>query len=411
MDDNDLDQALHSLGAQWREENRRVAGAAFVPPRRVRTGYLLPAGIAAAVAVILVGALVIGGVFSNGATPSRKPTPAGPKPPPSPAGHGPTSIPLTRQGAFATAIGPDDIAITYDGVSGRDGVVEIRDRNQPTRIPLTFKTQFSKGGSISCPWLGAGWLVYTDIEMVPTQLSPGPPNRWALMAVNLQTHATRTLATGMTDMASEYACAQGRETSIAWTSGSGKAITVLNLATDRRRILNIAAAPQAFLASGLLVTDANTRRGEMKVSLVDPETGASTPVVTVPKGLEVEAAGNRVVWWASNPAANEGLTDSYDVATCTLPRCADVTKLYAADNEGNGTVGNTFAAWNPNGPDVKGNPYLTVVDFSGRPIDVPADAEVAFATVKAQGSLLVFVTRTDVATSQEKDTLHLVTIH
>jgi hypothetical protein len=380
MDDLDLDRELHDAGAAFRATHTRAAPHGLVRRRRP---LLLPAATAFATAAVVVAVALL--------LPSGK----GPTPPTPVTAS--LTLPITHVNDIE--LGPDVVALSYGAGRPADrGSLQVRRRSDLSTVVWSTQTTY-RAGTIRCVQLEGNWVLWTDFESIDSGAVPGPASRESLWLRNLATGEQRKLL--------EHVAPGTPHRAVCATAGSGTAawqpdqthLSLLDLASGQVQTSAIDGEVAAVLPSGVLIAR-YTRSAMLIVLRTAP--GQERVVHTAPRGLEVDAAGDRLVWFERDPASDTN--DGGIVRTCTLPACADVRVLANDPSSNRAVVGSTFAVWS----DLKETP--PVVLFSGKAAKPLEPGYVPFYATAALDDTLAYCVTTDEFTSTETVTLHVVQI-
>lgn len=393
MNDRDLDQLLTSYGELWRADHAHASDAdvSFArSPRRVFRVWL-PLTAAAAVAAVLISVATIGA----GSHRTRVTLPTGPSP--SPSSSGPvTSIAVPGETVSDVVVAGNRVVDirAYNGRNNGRDVIEVRDLDDSLRVVATVRSRWTQGGLITCPAMAGTWLFYTDIADPTTNLTPGPPEPWRLVAYDLTSGQKRTLASGMADINDQAACAQTDGAFVAWVSGDvyrtasldATVLTVSSWTSHRVRVVGDITG----IVSRRLVTQSFSSPTLMTIRAfaIQPDL-LSSFALPVHDGLAVTGSGDRFVWQEKS----RGTNDAVVIRTCVFP-CTQITTLKSAsDGETVGAgpaVGDQYVVWGVNtGP--ANAPALHIVHLNGRPVSMNITGRITVSEVATYGDVVVYV--------------------
>lgn len=390
--DDALDQLLHEAGGSFRATHTWTARPlAHEAPVRRRRPWLVPLSAAAATAAVVTGAVL--------ALPSSTaPTTA----------TGPIAD-LTLDMTKVDELALDDAWLVVSGGdftdSGpTDSRIEVRRRADLSQVVTTLRTSFSRG-SPGCLALTGDWLLWTDDELVPSELDPGPPTRWALWQRNLSTgEQRRLLAGGPTGVGEDRPCPVAGDGWGAWNH-EGR-VVLRELATGQTLSYVDDAVPLAFTPSGLVESrqrgpfDTKGPDGVTALLRSGPSYQDRRLLRHVPLGTSLAAGGDVLVVITRDPKAQT--QDGAVVSLCQLPSCSSLKELRREPGSSWAAVGDGLVAWSA----LADSP--TIVRLDGRPAPPLAPGHSFFRTVKAWRGVLAYTTQEEVTTSPV--VLHLLQV-
>lgn len=370
MDDNQMDLLLQEAGEAFRGTHTRAAepraavitrGAGTAPDRSRR--WLLPAGAAAATAVVVIGLAVA--IPDDSGT--RRPAAA-------------VSVPLAMNRVKGIAVSADWLAVAggdYTATPIRERI-DLRRRSTPGEVAATVTTTYDSG-LLLCPALDGDTLLWTDVAA--PQL-PGPGLPWSLWERDLRTGETRQLDTGAVG-AGALPCPRAGQGWAAWSTGGD--LSARDLSAGFTYTRPDPAVPVAITPAGLLATTRSA--DEVTLVLRTGESYGTRKVVrALPAGSHVAAAGERAVVQHDDPVAG-GPPRTGTVRSCTIPACSDLTELARGPVSVWPVVGDGFVAWRRSGA----APEVVRFDGGAAPSGLPAGLVVNEA-IAAAGDTLVYAT-------------------
>ena len=379
--DRDLDALLRDAGAQFRAAHDQPAVVDTTVRGRVRSPLrgFAPVVAAAAAVVVAVGVPVALTTFRNGdpeTSAARDPAVSGSAPL--------TSVPLQMADVNDVALDDDWIIVSGGdvGEAARQRI-EVRRRDDPTRVVTTIQTRFKAGGP-TCVAVTRDVLLWTDSESIASDLVPGPATRWGLWERNLQTGVERQLAASPTDLSGDLdqPCAVTGRGLAVW-SDRGR-VTVRDLALGTSATTADTARPVAVTASGIVEVEYG--QNALPIVLRPAPAFAERRILTsVPGGTSAAAGGEHILVFAREPGSVSA--DAAIVSACTLPSCADLVELRRDPSSAAGVVGDGFAAWSH----LADSP--TVLRFDGRSVPEVAPGFVPFQSLAAFRDTLAYVTQ------------------
>ena len=366
---DDLDQRLSDAGTAFRANHDR----AVQPRPRRRRLWVLPLAAGLATASVIAGVAL--------ALPDRS-TPL----PPSIATA--TEATLDLPEVDGLAVNADWVALTGGPLSAADNRLQVR-RRSDLHVTDTITTRFAHGQT-GCPHLDGDELLWTDNEVIPSDLIPGPIGRWSLWKRDLRTGQQVQLDSGRGETLAGYGfspCALGSDGVVAWQPDE-QHLTVFTLSTGSR---------YTTLTKGQLL---GLVHGEPVVAetityCIDCPSGV------FPQGFAITVGGREVarISGAVSAAADDSHlivfaqkagSDTRDgelISVCSLPACRDLMRVADDPASGNAVLGSTFVAWSS----LRGTPILHRFDGGKQPRLAPG--EVSFRAVAAFGDILGYVSR------------------
>ena len=372
MDDQRIDLLLREAGEDFRARHTEPVGAHVTRTQPARTRWLIPAGVAAAAAALVLGLALTLPEGTTRTTPGSA-----------------TSVALGVGQVVAVELSP-----TWVAVVGRDLTptasqdrIELRRRDDLGRVAATVTSSYASG-VLFCPALDGDALLWTDVQA--GSLPVGTRRPWSLWQRDLRTDRDTRLEVGSTgDQAGELPCPVAGQGWAAWRSQGQLSVRDLSSGFTYARPQD--ALPAAITAWGLVATQ--KRPGGLDVHLFTGETyGTRTTIASVDGGTDATAAGDRLLVLAQDAAKG---ADGRVVSTCTLPTC-DLQELRRGTASTWPTVGDGFAAWSEAEP--------VLVRFDGGPVPETVSGLVPDASLSASGGTLAYVV------AGFPPTLHLVEV-
>jgi hypothetical protein len=355
--------------------------------RQSRSSWVVPLGAVVSVVVVVAAVSLL--------DPEEKP-PTVAHPPPS-------SFALPYSGVDTVVLDDRYVAVTStDFISRqRDGRLEVRRRDRLDQVVARMGTSYPHGGPI-CPVLAGGRIYWTDSETVPSTLDPGPAGRYSVWERDLTSGVQRRLAQwvapAVADSDASIACPVAGAGKVAWAADQAHA-TVLDLTSGTTTSEPLTGGLVAITQWGLLTTS-RTEPGSASSSMLLRLDGE--PLRTVRDGTAVDANGNHVVWFTTDPAAET--QDGAFVWTCSLPACDDARQIGKDEGAGWADIGSTFLAW------ARLSDAPRLMRWDGEPVPTLAPGEVFFRAKAAYGDTFAYVTVAGDDLTKDPATLHVVQI-
>jgi hypothetical protein len=395
MSDDNLDQLLREAGESFRATHTWTANPLAPEARERRAGRTwLPLAAAATsvdVVIVFVLALPTGSSLTTAASD--------------------TTLPMTNVDDLAV---DDTWVVVVGGDIGDRGLtdsrIEVRRRDDLSRVAVTLTSSYEHGVP-GCLALSGDWLLWTDHEVVDTDLDPGPPTRWSLWVRNLVTGEQKELDHGKPKESGvdDAPCPVAGGGWAAWhKDADGRFLTdgklvLRELDSGSTTSHTERGTPVSVTSHGLVLQEmiGPGLASDMDVVLRSGRSfGERRVIKTVPLGTTLAAAGDTLVTIAAE--AHAETSDGAIVSTCTIPGCADFHQLQRDPASSWPVVGDGFVAWSDMGDSPK------VVRLDGRPSPGLAGGYSFFRTVKAWKGTLLYTTQEEVTKS--KVVLHLLNV-